>query len=421
MVAASLLAVGVAATIQPAPAGAAAASHSEKLLFDGGGSEVLNGITYHSFRIPSLVQTTKHTLLAFAEGRASDNYDWGNINLVYKRSTDDGDSWSALSQVVGAGQGTWGNPTAVVDQSNNKIWLFMSWNPAGYSQHGSAGTTQITEWDQRRVYVTSSDDDGVSWDTPVNISEAVKPKTRGVGTVWAWDAVGPGVGVQITTGEHAGRLVIPAVSRNIYSDDHGATWKVQLITKKGTGNTMQGTSEGTVLELTDGRLYRNDRAAAYWDDDVASTQRRWVTRGTIEDGFDPYAPDNRLLDPQSEGSTMRYNLNSPARIVFLNSASTGTRTKMEVKISNDEAKTWPCYRTFNDAPLPSHTASGWSGLGSLAVKEGGYSSIAKTADFNIGALVEVNENTDDNSTAHRSIVFRKVNLPWVFAGPGACS
>jgi sialidase-1 len=94
---------------------------------------------------------------------------------------------------------------------------------------------------------------------------------------------------------------------------------------------------------------------------------------------------------------------------------------MEVKISNDEARTWPCYRTLNDAPLPSHTAPGWSGLGSLAVKEGGYSSIAKTADFTIGALVEVNENTDDSSTSHRSIVFRKVNLPWVFAGPGTCS
>jgi hypothetical protein len=88
---------------------------------------------------------------------------------------------------------------------------------------------------------------------------------------------------------------------------------------------------------------------------VASTQRRWVSRGTIEDGFDPYAAD------------------------------------------------------------------AWSGLGSGNVKEGGYSSIAKTADFTIGALVEVNENVDDSSTSHRSIVFRKFNLPWVFAGPGSCS
>jgi sialidase-1 len=105
------------------PAVAAAQSHSETLLFDGGGSEVLNGITYHSFRIPSIVHTfsASRTLLAFVEGRASNNLDYGNINLVYKRSTDNGATWSALREVVGAGQGTWGNPTAVVDQSTNKI------------------------------------------------------------------------------------------------------------------------------------------------------------------------------------------------------------------------------------------------------------------------------------------------------------
>jgi sialidase-1 len=402
LVAGCLLA-GLAVTALSRPAGAAAPAHSERLLFDGGGSESLNGITYHSFRIPSLVRTRSDTLLAFVEGRAASNDDHGNINLLYKRSTDNGATWSSLREVVGAGQGTWGNPTAVVDQSNNKVWLFMSWNPAGYSINGVDGTTRITAWEHRKVYVSSSTDDGLSFSDPVDMTATLKPRTMANGDPWAWDAIGPGVGIQTSTG----RLVIPAQHRNIYSDDHGATWKVQRITTSG-GAYQETTSEGTVLELTDGRLMRNDRAiSSVWE----TGKRRWVSRGTIGGSFTTFAPQGALLDPAMQGSVLRYNLDSPTRIVFLNSASTETRTKMNLRISYDEGQTWPVHRFFSDAPLPD-----WDALGSGAWAEGGYSSMAKTADYYVGALVEVNENTGNSETSHRSIVFRKVNLPWILNG-----
>lgn len=393
---------GLAVAVAPGPADAAAAAHSERLLFDGGG-ESFNGITYHSFRIPSLVRTKSNTLLAFAEGRASNNKDWGNINLLYKRSTDNGGTWSALREVVGAGQGTWGNPTAVVDQSNGKIWLFMSWNPEGYSLTGADGTTKITAWEHRKVYVASSTDDGLTWSGPADLTATLKPRTLASGATWAWDAIGPGVGIQTSSG----RLVIPAQHRNIYSDDHGATWKVQLITTA-SGARQEGTSEGTVLQLTDGRLMRNDRAVStVWE----NGKRRWVARGNIGSSYSTFAPHDTLLDPACQGSILRYNLDSPTRIVFLNSASTVTRTKMNVRISYDEGQTWPIHRFLSDAPLPA-----WAGLGSGSVAEGGYSSVAKTADYFVGALVEVNENTGNNDTSHRTIVFRKFNLPWMLNG-----
>ena len=44
-----------------------------------------------------------------------------------------------------------------------------------------------------------------------------------------WDAVGPGTGIQTKLGERAGRLVIPAIGRNIYSDDHGEHWVYQTM------------------------------------------------------------------------------------------------------------------------------------------------------------------------------------------------
>jgi sialidase-1 len=390
-----LFAAGAGVVAVATPAQATVAAHSEQLLFDGGG-ESLNGVTYHSFRIPSLLRTTSNTLLAFAEGRVTANADYGNINLVYKRSTDNGTSWSGLMQVVGAGQGTWGNPTGVVDQSTGRIWLFMSWNPAGYSQNGTGGTVKISQWGDRRVYVSDSDDDGLTWTAPLDLTGTLTPRTHADGSIWSWDAVGPGVGIQ----ETGGRLVIPALNRDIYSDDHGTTWSVAPLADSRT-------SESTVLQLLDGRLMRNDRAyGSTWE----TAKRRWVARGTIEGGFDDFAPDNTLLDPPAEGSILRYNTTSPARIVFLNSASTVTRTKMTVRISYDEARTWPVHRALSDAPLPA-----WSGLGTGAVAEGGYSSMAKTADYCVGALVEVNEDTA-SGTSHRSIVFRKVNLPWILDG-----
>jgi sialidase-1 len=136
-----------------------------------------------------------------------------------------------------------------------------------------------------------------------------------------------------------------------------------------------------------------------------------VSRGTIESGFSTFAPDSTLYDPRAQASILRYNTDSPTRIVFLNSASTETRTTMTVRISYDEGASWPIYRRLSDAPLPS-----WAELGSGSVAEGGYSSMAKTADYSVGALVEVNEDTDNSDASHRTIVFRKFNLPWMLNG-----
>lgn len=393
LAAAPLVPPATAAPLTTPPEAAAAESHSERILFNGG-NETFNGITYHSFRIPSLVRTNNDTLIAFVEGRAAHNGDYGNINLLYKRSTDNGATWSGLREVIGSGQGTWGNPTAVVDRSNNRIWLFMN--------HQPVGADPVDSWDDRQVWVSSSTDDGVSWSAPVDMSAALKPRTLANGASWNWDAVGPGVGIQ-TTVRTPGRLVIPAQHRNIYSDDHGATWRVQPL-RTTSGAAMEQTGESTVLELADGRLYRNDRPTTpVWE----AAKRRQVASGTIESGFTAFAPADCLLDPKNEASTMRYNSDAPARIAFVNSASTETRTKMRIRVSEDEGRTWGYSRPFSDAPLPGESAT---------YREGGYSSVVKTADYHVGALVEVNENTASSASSHRSIAFRKVNLPWIKGG-----
>ena len=80
-------------------------------------------------------------------------------------------------------------------------------------------------------WMVTSDDDGLTWSDPVDITPQVKEE-------WAlFFGTGPGVGIQLHAGEHEGRLIVPIYTANvnvsgsqssavIYSDDHGKTWKL---------------------------------------------------------------------------------------------------------------------------------------------------------------------------------------------------
>ncbi len=52
---------------------------------------------YNTFRIPAMTTTPNGTILAFAEGRKQGSSDTGDIDLVLKRSEDNGRTWSKLS------------------------------------------------------------------------------------------------------------------------------------------------------------------------------------------------------------------------------------------------------------------------------------------------------------------------------------
>jgi sialidase-1 len=137
------------------PASAEPAVSTSYILFTGNHAEILNGVAYHTFRIPAVVRTNAGTLLAFAEGRANSKVDWGNINVLYKRSINNGqtaEDWSLLIQAASIGLDTGGNPTPVVDRQTGTIWLFMSWNSANTSQKGMLNpdshlpTKPVSQW-----------------------------------------------------------------------------------------------------------------------------------------------------------------------------------------------------------------------------------------------------------------------------------
>lgn len=368
-----------AATVQAA----ATPVHTSLLLFNGGNESI-----YHSFRIPSIVKTKNGTLIAFAEGRRWSPSDWGDINVVFKRSTNNGVTWSALGEVAAAGNGTWGNPTAVYDWhhgTNGRVWLFMSWNDGT-----KAAWSDIQAWGDRRVFSAYSDDHGATWSTPQDMSATLLPPS------YTWDAMGPGIGIQ-TVVNTPGRLIIPAYGRNIYSDYHGLTWHYQLI--------PGGTDEGTIVERMDGTLLRNDRpGTTLWN----AAKRRRKSIGTIAGGFAAWTVDNALNDPKCEGSMIRYNTDTPHRIIFLNPNTTDKRCNMTVRISYDDGATWAKSRQIYNWNTCDYAA--------ITVAKGGYSSMIKTADYCVAALIEINEDVHASSTSNKSIEFHKFNLPWILNG-----
>ena len=203
---------------------------------------------YHTYRIPALIVTREGSLLAFCEGRKNNRRDHGDIDLLVKRSSDGGRTWSEQRIVYeegGTEEITIGNPCPVVDQETGTIWLPFC-------------------RDNKDVLLTKSIDDGVNWSDPVDITADVKKPE------WTWVATGPGIGIQLEHGSYKGRLVIPCdhgkgsgeegdervqYSHVFYSDDHGETWQLGAA-------VAPHTDECQVIETADGTLLINMRN--YW-------------------------------------------------------------------------------------------------------------------------------------------------------------
>ncbi|WP_175549928.1 sialidase family protein [Mariniphaga anaerophila] len=287
---------------------------------------------YSCYRIPAIIRSKSGTLLAFAEGRKYGCADEGDIDLVVKRSTDNGKSWSNLSIVWDDGSNTCGNPAPVVDEVTGKIILLMTWN------NGEDHIGEINDGsskDTRRVFVTTSDDDGVSWTEPYEITSAVKEST------WGWYATGPCHGIQIKKGNYAGRLVIPCDnislkseggkghSHVIYSDDGGESWQLGNNVPENEYNP----NESTVAELSNGDLMLNMRCGN-------SNNFRLVS--TSSDGGVTWTepmPDFELLDPVCQGSLLAMERNGQHTLFFSNAAST-KRENMTIKMSTNDGEVW---------------------------------------------------------------------------------
>jgi sialidase-1 len=334
---------------------------------------------YHTYRIPSVVATPRGTLLAFAEGRLAGAADAGDIDLVIRRSSNGGESWSPMRVVWDDGPNTVGNPCPVVDSRTGTIWLLTTRNLGGDREPEIiAGTSKGS----RTVWVMKSEDDGVTWSSPVEITTSVKQPG------WGWYATGPGVGIQTSSG----RMVIPANhsesgihrSHLFFSDDGGKSWNLGA-------SSDAGTNESQVVELADGRLMLNMR-------NHPSKPENFRMVATSDDAgrtLSKAAEDRTLIEPPAQASLLRLTTTRSGgernRLLFANPASS-RRERLTVRLSYDEGATWPVARVIVEGPAA-------------------YSSVVALPDRSIGVLFEQGERSP-----YGKIAFAQFTLEWLTAG-----
>ncbi|MBN2477356.1 MAG: exo-alpha-sialidase, partial [Pirellulales bacterium] len=104
---------------------------------------------YAGYRIPAIETAVDGTLLAFAEARKHNLSDPGGkgqeIDLVLKRSSDGGATWSPMQCIEHSGE-FWSsaNPATVVDRPSGRVWVFyLRCKPGRSTDAARPGTDDV--------------------------------------------------------------------------------------------------------------------------------------------------------------------------------------------------------------------------------------------------------------------------------------
>ena len=294
----------------------------------------------HTCRIPGLATTPKGTLIGVYDLRHRSGGDLpGDIDVGMSRSTDGGQTWEPTRAIMDMGRDAkWrydgiGDPAVLVDRKTGTIWVAATWSHGNRSWVGSGPGMKPEETGQ--LMLVRSDDDGVTWSKPINITAQVKRPE------WCFILQGPGKGITMADGTivFAAQYQDPPDKRRlphstiIYSKDHGKTWHV------GTG-AYDDTTEAQVVEIEPGVLMLNCRY------NRQSARVVMVTRD-MGKTWHPH-PTNRkaLIEPRAcmaslisiEGERKG---KPGARLLFSNPNSLHGRNHITIKSSNDRGLTWP--------------------------------------------------------------------------------
>jgi sialidase-1 len=332
---------------------------------------------YSSYRIPSMCTTAEGTILAFAEAR-NPGREHGNVDVVMRRSTDGGKTWSEQQLIWDPGDDVFfaRDPSPVVDRKTGHVHLIMGSNaPLGPDAHRPG---------PRRLFVMRSADDGRTWSEPRPLDLMTQRDDMTMLTG------GPCHGIQLARGQYRGRLVVPGYCTVngkhhgcvVYSDDHGQTWNLG-------GIAAAGTPESTAVELADDAVMLNMRRGPR---SVAISRDGGQTFPTTK-------RDPELPGPGCQATLCRYSWpddeerRGKSRILFCNPAiqarGENGRRGMTVRLSYDEGKSWPIERMV----YPGYSA---------------YSAMTVLPDGRIAILYE--------KDGYRRLSFASFTLAWLTRG-----
>jgi sialidase-1 len=300
----------------------------------------------HTYRIPGLATTNKGTLIAVYDIRYNNDRDLQeDIDVGMSRSTDGGQTWEPMRVIIDMGEygglpdsrNGAGDPSVLVDSETNTVWVAALWVHGNYSSiqnnlFSQQGLDPGPDGSGSQLILVKSEDDGISWSDPINITKQTK------NPAWGRFLQGPGRGITL----HDRTLVFPAqyldpqrkngsCSNIIYSRDHGKTWQSSV-------SSVHNGSEAQVAELSDGRIMINMRTdlkarLVSTSDNLGKTWETHPTSATV------------LTEPGCQASLISADIilnGEKKRILFFsNPDHPSQRSNMTIKASLDDGLTWP--------------------------------------------------------------------------------
>jgi sialidase-1 len=362
------------------------------------------GDTAHKiYHIPGIVVTAKGTVLAWCEARKNGS-DWDQIDILLRRSTDDGKTWSPPQSIAAVDGPKAKNPFALAVKGTDPTTVTYN-NPVLIAdKDGTIHMLFCMEY--MRCFYQRSTDDGLTFSKPTEITATFEPFHKDY--AWKVLATGPDHSIQLKNG----RLIVPvwlstgtggnahrpSVTATIYSDDQGLTWKAGEIAVPCTEEWINP-NETVAIELADGSVMLNVRSES-------KTHRRLITLS--KDGATNWSTpkfDDALLEPICMAGIVRYSLDKPL-ILFSNPhnlakekgkeepGKTRDRKNVSVKVSYDEGKTWAVSKSIEPS---------WSSYSDIGVTQ------AKTILCFYGT-------GDKASFAGAKLTLARFNLEWLTDG-----
>ena len=262
------------------------------------------------YRIPALATLPDGTIVALADRRLESNGDLpGKIDVVCRRSTDGGKSWSDVIDVaVHDKDGGYGDPALGVAGNGDLVAVFT---------HGN-GLWQSVRGNHASIYTSRSNDGGLTWTAPADITSGLFSQTPGEAPVTAIAAFASS-GHILTGGDGTMWFVLvarpdeepygPLHAVVCRSTDNGLSWR-SLPTPADTY-----ADESKLVELPDGRLlmsirnrlkgyrkftYSSDRGLSWSEPVVSTTLPDPACNGEIL-----ALPDGRLIHSINNSHTDR--------------------------------------------------------------------------------------------------------------------